>query len=321
VLRATLQEREALAAQLEHQAFHDELTNLANRAIFNDRVRHALARAHRAGGGLAVLFIDLDDFKVVNDSMGHSAGDRLLQEVATRLRGCLRGPDTIGRLGGDEFAVLVEGVDLATVRALAERVLAALAAPYPVVGGQVTVGASIGVAYDQDAAADDVQLLRNADIAMYAAKGRGKGTYQVFQPPMLRLVRDRHDVTAALRGAIDREELVVHYQPIVDLRTWRVGATEALARWPRPDRGLVPPAEFVPIAEETGLVVDIDRLVLRESAGRRRPGTPASDRCCCTSTCRHGTCSATTRPARWQRRCATPRSRRTASPWRSPRAS
>jgi diguanylate cyclase (GGDEF)-like protein len=228
-------------------------------------VRHALARARRgAGAGLAVLFVDLDDFKVVNDSMGHSAGDRLLQEVAGRLRGCLREPDTIGRLGGDEFAVLVENVDLATVRTLAERVLAALAAPYPVVGGHVTIGASIGVAFDERATMDDVQLLRNADIAMYAAKNRGKGTYEVFRPPMLRSVRDRHDVTEALRGAIEREELVVHYQPIVDLRTWRVGGAEALVRWPRPDRGLVPPAEFVPIAEETGMVVDIDRFVLRE---------------------------------------------------------
>jgi diguanylate cyclase (GGDEF)-like protein len=265
VLRATLQEREALAAQLQHQAFHDDLTDLANRAMFNDRVRHALARARRGGGGLAVLFIDLDDFKVVNDSMGHAAGDRMLQEVAGRLRACLREPDTIGRLGGDEFAILAEGVDLATVRALAERVLTALAAPYPVVGGQVTIHASIGVAYDEQATCDDVQLLRNADIAMYAAKNRGKGTYEVFQPPMLRSVRDRHDMTAALRGAIERGELVVHYQPIVDLRTWRIGGTEALVRWPRPDRGLVPPAEFVPIAEETGLVVDIDRFVLRES--------------------------------------------------------
>ena len=265
VLRATLQEREALAAQLQHQAFHDDLTNLANRAMFNDRVRHALARARRGSGGIAVLFVDLDDFKVVNDSMGHAAGDRLLQEVAGRLRGCLREPDTIGRLGGDEFAILVEGVDLASVRVLAERVLATLAAPYPVVGGHVTVHASVGVAFDEHATGDDVQLLRNADIAMYAAKNRGKGTYEVFQPPMLRSVRDRNDVTAALRGAIERRELVVHYQPIVDLRTWRVGGTEALVRWPRPDRGLVPPAEFIPIAEETGLVVDIDRFVLRES--------------------------------------------------------
>jgi diguanylate cyclase (GGDEF)-like protein len=265
VLRATLQEREALAAQLQHQAFHDELTNLANRAMFNDRVRHALARARRGGGGHAVLFVDLDDFKVVNDSMGHGAGDRLLQEVAGRLRSCLREPDTIGRLGGDEFAILVEDVDLETVRALAERVLATLAAPYRVVGGDVTIHASVGVAFDEHATYDDVQLLRNADIAMYAAKNRGKGTYEVFQPPMLRSVRDRHDMTAALRGAIDRGELVVHYQPIVDLRSWRVGGTEALVRWPRPDRGLVPPAEFVPIAEETGLVVDIDRYVLRES--------------------------------------------------------
>jgi diguanylate cyclase len=265
VLRATLQEREALAAQLQHQAFHDELTNLANRALFNDRVRQALARARRAGGGVAVLFVDLDDFKVVNDSMGHGAGDRLLQEVAGRLRRVLREQDTIGRLGGDEFAILVEGVGLEAARVLAERVLATLAAPYRMVGGDVTVHASVGIAFDEHAGSDDVQLLRNADIAMYAAKSRGKGTYEVFQPPMLRSVRDRHDLTAALRGAIERRELVIHYQPIIDLRTWRVGGTEALVRWPRPDRGLVPPAEFVPIAEETGLVVDIDRFVLREA--------------------------------------------------------
>ena len=265
VLRASLGERDALAAQLEHQAFHDSLTDLANRALFNDRVRHALARSRRERGGLAVLFVDLDDFKVVNDSLGHGAGDRLLREVAARLRSCLREHDTVGRLGGDEFAILAEDTDLATARRLAERVLVTLGAPFPLVGGQVTIRASIGIAVDENHALDATQLLRNADIAMDAAKSRGKGAYAVFQSSMLRSVRDRHDVQAALAGAIERRELVVHYQPIVDLHNGRVAGAEALVRWPRPDRGLVPPAEFIPLAEETGLVVELDRFVLRQA--------------------------------------------------------
>jgi diguanylate cyclase len=265
VLRASLSERDALAAQLEHLAFHDGLTDLANRTLFSDRVRHTLDRARRDGGSLAVLFVDLDDFKVVNDSLGHGAGDRLLREVAARLRSCLQQADTVGRLGGDEFAILAEGADLATASGLAERIILTLGAPFPLVGGQVTIRASVGIAVDEQLAWDEAQLLRNADIAMQAAKSRGKGTYEVFQSSMLRSVRDRHDAQRALEGAIERHELVVHYQPIIDLHNGRVAGAEALVRWPRPDRGLVPPAEFIPLAEETGLVVELDRFVLRQA--------------------------------------------------------
>jgi diguanylate cyclase len=256
VLWASLSELDALAAQLEHQAFHDSLTDLANRALFNDRVRHALARSRRDGSGLAVLFVDLDDFKVVNDSLGHGAGDRLLREVAGRLRSCLREHDTVGRLGGDEFAILAEDTDMDAARLLAERVIATLGAPFPLVGGQVIIRASVGIAADEGRGLDEAQLLRNADIAMYAAKSRGKGTDEVFQGSMLVSVRDRHDAHRALEGAIERRELMVHYQPIVDLHNGRVAGAEALVRWPRPDRGLVPPAEFIPLAEKTGLPPD-----------------------------------------------------------------
>jgi diguanylate cyclase (GGDEF)-like protein len=198
-VRASLSERDALAAQLEHQAFHDSLTDLANRALFNDRVRHTLARARRDGGSLAALFVDLDDFKVVNDNLGHGAGDRLLREVAARLRSCLREPDTVGRLGGDEFAILAEDTDLATppARRAGHR---HPGRTLPLVGGQVTIRASIGIAGDEQLALDETQLLRNADIAMYAAKSRGKGTCEVFHSSMLRSVRDRHDVQAALEA-------------------------------------------------------------------------------------------------------------------------
>jgi predicted signal transduction protein with EAL and GGDEF domain len=181
------------------------------------------------------------------------------------LRSCLREHDTVGRLGGDEFAILAEDTDLDAARLLAERVIATLGAPFPLVGGQVTIRASVGIAADEGHGLDEAQLLRNADIAMYAAKSRGKGTYEVFQGSMLVSVRDRHDAHRALEGAIERRELVVHYQPIVDLHNGRVAGAEALVRWPRPDRGLVPPAEFIPLAEETGLVVELDRFVLRQA--------------------------------------------------------
>ena len=288
VLRASLSERDALAAQLEHQAFHDSLTDLANRALFNDRARHALARSRRDGSGLAVLFVDLDDFKVVNDSLGHGAGDRLLREVAGRLRSCLREHDTVGRLGGDEFAILAEDTDMDAARLLAERVIATLGAPFPLVGGQVSIRASVGIAADEGRGLDEAQLLRNADIAMYAAKSRGKGTDEVFQGSMLVLVRDRHDAHRALEGAIERRELVVHYQPIVDLRNGpgrrRRGAGALAAARPRagaagrvhpPGRGHRPGGRARPVRAAPGLPPD-GRLERRRrpAAAARQPVRP-----------------------------------------------
>jgi predicted signal transduction protein with EAL and GGDEF domain len=184
----------------------------------------------------------------------------------------------------------------------------------------VTIHASIGIAFDERLAVDEAQLLRNADIAMYAAKSRGKGTYEVFQGSMLRSVRDRHDVQAALEGAIERRELVVDYQPIVDLHTGRVAGAEALVRWPRPDRGLVPPAEFIPWPRRPAWSSSSTGSYSARPAARWPAGSPTPAPCCCTSTCRPTICSATTWPATWPPPCATPGCRPSAWPWSSPRA-
>ncbi len=268
--------------QLTHQAFHDTLTGLANRARFRQR----LAQAVSDPGGrasLAVLYVDLDDFKGVNDTLGHAAGDALLVEVAQRLLRATRGCDTVARLGGDEFAVLLRSVrDGGEAVIVAERIANALAAPVQVPGAALRVGASIGIALGSDAAgaeaagdasagaagdasgdggaADD--LLRFADAAMYAAKHGGKGGHAVFDPEMHRRAQERRALEHDLRGAAGRGELVVHYQPIVALATRRVVAAEALVRWRHPARGMVSPGEFIPLAESTGCIVDIGRWVL-----------------------------------------------------------
>jgi diguanylate cyclase (GGDEF)-like protein/PAS domain S-box-containing protein len=273
-------ERKALEAQLTHQAFHDPLTGLANRALFFDRVTHALERRQRSNERLAVLFLDLDNFKTVNDSLGHVPGDRLLVAAAVRLAACVRTADTVARLGGDEFAILIEDAhgDLATHAA--ERITAALREPFAVEGKEVFVTASLGIATDE-AGMTASELLRNADMAMYTAKSRGKGRSEQFEKRMHREALDRLELEADLRRAIERGDLLLLYQPIVSLETAAITGMEALVRWVHPERGLLYPAQFVPLAEETGLIAPLGEWVLREACRqakewdvRWRPAVP-----------------------------------------------
>ncbi|MFN8559898.1 MAG: diguanylate cyclase, partial [Dehalococcoidia bacterium] len=235
-------ERKALEEQLSHQAFHDPLTGLANRALFTDRVEHALERTRRHGSPLALLFLDLDDFKSINDSYGHETGDALLCAVAERLIGCVRPTDTAARFGGDEFTMLLDDAGADEAIRVASRVLAALAAPITARDHQLVTRASIGIVMAPDGGDRAGELLRNADLAMYRAKSDGKGRWRVFEPDMHVRVRERVELEAELRRALEREEFVVHYQPNVDLRTGHVRGFEALVRWQHPTRGLTPPA-------------------------------------------------------------------------------
>jgi diguanylate cyclase (GGDEF)-like protein/PAS domain S-box-containing protein len=256
-------ERKRLEHQLTHQAFHDPLTGLANRALFIDRVNHASQRRDD-GRRVAVLFMDLDDFKTINDSLGHVAGDLVLRAVSERLRAALRPEDTVARLGGDEFAVLLEHADPEVARAVADRLLEALDAPFEIGGRQVRIGASIGAAFAADGGNADA-LLRNADVAMYTAKGRGKGRIELFEAAMHAAAVTRLELRADLEHALDRHQLRLRYQPVFDLPSGRLDSFEALLRWRHPSRGELQPGDFVPLAEETGLIVPIGRWVLDEA--------------------------------------------------------
>jgi len=255
-------ERRALEDQLTYQAFHDALTGLPNRALLTDRVTHALERALRSGTEVAVLFLDVDDFKTINDSLGHVAGDQLLVELARRLQGCLRGSDTAARLGGDEFAILLEethGIEGAA-RA-ATRILDAVAPPFTLGDTELLAHASIGIVLggaDQTAG----ELLRNADVAMYRAKREGGSRYEVFRPEMHAAALTRLELKAELERAFNADELDLHYQQLVELDTGRVVGHEALLRWTHSARGSISPAEFVPLAEETGLINAIGHWAL-----------------------------------------------------------
>ena len=315
--------------ELEHRAFHDELTGLPNRALLNDRLNHALQRSPRRDAAVAVVFFDLDRFKLVNDSLGHDAGDRLLVQVAKRLRAKLRASDTVGRLGGDEFVVLVDDVHAESdAHAAVQRVVDILEQPFEVDGETIFVSASVGVAIRGDAS-QAADVLREADDAMYRAKQRGRGSveYQATSGtassvnPLARIT--------ALHRALERDELVVHYQPIVDIASRQPVSEEALVRWNHPELGLVLPGEFIPLAEDTGLIIPLGWRVLEHVMRRlaaparsrrrgERVGAPAFGSRLRSATHRDDRVAAAQRPHARDHRESVDRRPRAASPKRSP---
>jgi len=270
-------ERQQAEAQLAHLAFHDPLTDLPNRALFVDRLKQALARARRSDETIAVLFLDLDGFKLVNDSHGHDAGDRLLVSVGRRLAVSLRDGDTVARFGGDEFAILLNGVDQPSdATAAAERLIASLGSPFTIDTSEAYVNASVGIALSTRRTRPG-DLLRRADIALYQAKAVGPGAAALFEPRMTAPVVARLERETDLRRALERDEFIVHYQPQVDLATGRLVGFEALARWRHPAHGVLQPADFIVPAEDSGMIVPLGRWVLQEACRTARSWPDSRD--------------------------------------------
>jgi diguanylate cyclase (GGDEF)-like protein len=267
-LEQSVSDLEELKEQLHVQAYHDALTGLPNRSLFAEQVANALSGCPEAAP--AVLFLDLDDFKLINDSLGHHAGDELLVAVAHRVRGAVRAGDVPARLGGDEFAVLAQDGGAGEAERIAERLVKALEAPFTIDGREMSVHASVGIALGRPGATTVDELLRNADVAMYSAKHGGKRRFTTYAPKMHTRIRHRQELVTALERAVERDEIGVHYQPIVDLETRALVAVEALARWDRPLHGLIGPGAFIPLADEIGLMVGIGRSVLRQACRQAR---------------------------------------------------
>jgi diguanylate cyclase (GGDEF)-like protein len=258
-------ERRRAEAKISYMARHDSLTDLPNRLLFHEQLEQALARTAR-GGALAVLCLDIDHFKGVNDTLGHPIGDLLLKAVAARVRDCMRGGDAVARLGGDEFAIVqTSGSQPTDATALAARVIETVGTPFELDGHQVIAGMSIGIAISPDDGTDPFQLLKNADMALYRAKSDGRGVYRFFEPEMDARMQARRTLELDLRKAIAQGDFELHYQPIVDIRTRQVRGFEALVRWRHPQRGIVPPLDFIPLAEETGLIMPLGEWVLRHA--------------------------------------------------------
>jgi diguanylate cyclase (GGDEF)-like protein len=260
-----------LAAQVAHLAEHDALTGLPNRLLFADRLGQAIARAGRNESLIAVLFLDLDGFKRINDSLGHRIGDKLLESVAVRLEQCLRVPDTVSRLGGDEFVIMLLDVHQPEDAAIAaRRILNAVADAHPIATHELYITASIGISVFPDDGLDTETLIKNADTAMYQAKESGRQTFKFFRPEMNVVAVERQAIEEALRGALERNEFTLHYQPKFNLKSGIIIGVEALLRWNHSTRGDIPPAQFISIAEDSGLMLSIGTWVLRTACGQAK---------------------------------------------------